>query len=138
VYGGGPPFGNSTECPGSVVLAWVRNYRKGAPVPPPTPQCIHFPETGHDVCFGFKDYYLAAVPGHTVADAIRHFGYPITGEMQETIGAWSGTVQYFERARLEWHTETGVGHVEEGRVGAELLAARHNSGPGNPPPGATH
>lgn len=48
------------------------------------------------------------------------YGYPISEEVVED----GRTVQYFERARLEWHPGAAWSHddVLVGRLGAELLA----------------
>ncbi|MEX2426120.1 MAG: hypothetical protein WD401_05075, partial [Thermomicrobiaceae bacterium] len=54
--------------------------------------CEYFEQTGNYLCFGFKDYW------HDYG-GLEIFGYPITNEMQED----GTTVQYFERARFEWH-----------------------------------
>jgi hypothetical protein len=56
------------------------------------------------------------------ADALTLFGLPIEGEVGVEEGE-AKTVQYFERARFEWHPENaGTPHeVQLGRVGAELL-----------------
>jgi hypothetical protein len=54
--------------------------------------CEYFEATGKYLCFGFKSYW------HDYG-GLEIFGYPITNEIQED----GLTVQYFERARLEWH-----------------------------------
>ena len=49
------------------------------------------------------------------------FGYPITPQRTETIdGSWTGPVQWFERDRLEDHTNEGNG-VLAGRLGDQFL-----------------
>ncbi|NJL34106.1 MAG: hypothetical protein HC893_09900 [Chloroflexaceae bacterium] len=35
------------------------------------------------------------------------FGFPLTGPRRETVGDWVGTVQYFERYRMEHHVNAG-------------------------------
>jgi hypothetical protein len=130
IYGGGPEFGNNTPCPDQA-LSFVRNYRK-AVIPMPTPDCVLFTETGQYVCHGFLDYFQAG-------GGVAHFGFPLTGEMQEKLeDGRTYTVQYFERARFEWHSEFTPARVLEGRLGAEVLGLRHHSGPGIPPPGDSH
>jgi hypothetical protein len=54
--------------------------------------CEFYEATGKYLCFGFKSYW------HEYG-GLEIFGYPITNEIQED----GLTVQYFERARFEWH-----------------------------------
>ena len=85
------------------------------------PNNRYFPETGFYVSHGFlAEYQRLEARG----EVMRLLGYPIGPEAQETIGTWTGTVQYFQRGRMEWHTESGQGLVLYGLVGSELLAAR--------------
>lgn len=58
------------------------------------PNCQYFPETGHSMCFMFRDYWLQQ-------GGLDRFGYPI-GQFTIENGL---TVQYFQRARMEWHPE---------------------------------
>jgi lipoprotein-anchoring transpeptidase ErfK/SrfK len=53
-----------------------------------------FPETGHRLSHGFKTYWERN-------GGLRIFGYPISEELTEN----NRNVQYFERARFEWHPE---------------------------------
>ena len=65
-----------------------------------TDQRVYFPETGHTLAYGFLDYWRAN-------GGLARFGYPRTEEFTEydpMVGA-SHTVQYFERARFEYHPE---------------------------------
>jgi hypothetical protein len=58
------------------------------------------------------------------------FGLPITPQREETIGDWTGQVQWFERNRLELHPENAPPYdVLLGRLGAEFVASS-----GGPPP----
>jgi hypothetical protein len=60
----------------------------------------YFPLVGHTLWGGFRDYWNAH-------GGLGQFGYPITEQFQEanpTDGKMY-TVQYFERARFEWHPE---------------------------------
>ena len=68
----------------------------------PQGDCLYFAETGHNVCGGFPI-----------------FGYPLTEEFVEN----GLTVQYFERARFEWHPGVWPERwdVLLGRLGAEML-----------------
>ncbi len=76
---------------------------------------LFFPETGHSLAYGFKDYW----EGH---GGLYVYGYPISEEFQE--GGY--TVQYFERARFEYHPENQGTQFEVllGRIGADYAAAR--------------
>lgn len=52
----------------------------------------HFPQTGHTVRGAFLDYFQTH-------GGVAIFGYPLTEETVEN----GRTVQYFQRARFEWH-----------------------------------
>ncbi len=72
-----------------------------------------FPQTNHRLSHGFKTYWEQN-------GGLRIFGYPISEEFTED----DRTVQYFERARFEWHPEHRgtryeilLGHL--GRVAAQ-------------------
>jgi hypothetical protein len=69
----------------------------------------YFEETGHNVKLGFRDYW------HRI-DGINLLGYPLTEEFVEN----GVTVQYFERARLEYRN----GRIEWGLLGRELTEGR--------------
>ncbi len=75
---------------------------------------LYFPETGHSLAFGFKDFWQAS-------GGLPVFGYPLTEEFSE-LNPDDGktyTVQYFERQRFEYHPEfKGTPYeVELGRLG---------------------
>ncbi len=83
------------------------------------PDHRYFPETGHAVNFAFLSYWEQE-------GALDAFGYPISEELFEN----GVTVQYFQRARLEYRPELGGPFgVVKGTVGAELLRARGLSPP---------
>lgn len=63
-------------------------------MPPNFPACRQFPETDHQVCYAFLDFFNAN-------GGIVQFGYPIS-EVELRDGLM---VQYFQRARFEWHPE---------------------------------
>ncbi len=60
----------------------------------------YFPETGHFLSFGFKAYWEKY-------GGLAVFGFPISEEFSEKNAADGNTytVQYFERARFEYHPE---------------------------------
>ena len=60
----------------------------------------YFPETGHNVRGEFLNFYNSA------PNPLLVFGYPITEELQSLDGNW---VQYFQRARFEFHAELPAG-----------------------------
>lgn len=77
----------------------------------------YFPETGHTLAYGFKEYWEQN-------GGLYVFGYPISTEFSEynRDTEQDHTVQYFERARFEWHPEhRGTPYeVLLGRMGAEF------------------
>jgi hypothetical protein len=80
------------------------------------PDCEYFPNTRHNVCEPFLSYWRNN-------GGLERFGYPVSDTMQETIGDWAGTVQYFERRRMEHHTEFAGTPYEVllGRLGANIM-----------------
>jgi lipoprotein-anchoring transpeptidase ErfK/SrfK len=78
---------------------------------------VYFSPTSHHVSnrSGFLDFWRAN-------GQVRTFGYPITEEIVEN----GRVVQYFERARFEYHPELAgtPWQVQLGRVGAELFEMR--------------
>jgi len=73
-----------------------------------------FPQTGHNVTDPFLRFYEQD-GGLTI------FGVPLT----EAFNKGALTIQYFERAHLEWHTNYPVGRqIEIGQIGRELSATR--------------
>jgi peptidoglycan/xylan/chitin deacetylase (PgdA/CDA1 family) len=98
---------------------------------PPRPagatRSAYFAATGHNVADPFLRYYQEH-------GGLAIFGLPLTEPFQ------SGdlTVQYFERARFEYHPENPPGsQVELGQLGRELTAKRANEAPFKPLPGGT-
>lgn len=85
--------------------------------------CQFFEPTGHNVCGRFLDYWQSH-------GGLMIFGYPITEEVTEN----ELTVQYFERARFEYHPENQPPYdVLLGQLGREVLIKRYG---GQLPPGA--
>ncbi|GBD19624.1 hypothetical protein HRbin28_00057 [bacterium HR28] len=87
-----------------------------APAEPKTSaDCVYFAETQHNLCAGFRAYWEHF-------GGLSAFGYPLSEEFVEN----GMVVQYFERARFEWHpgvwperfdvllTRLGAEIVEEG------------------------
>lgn len=91
----------------------------GAPVAPVAPQGdgAYFPETGHNVDARFLAYW-------TFNGGLEQFGFPLTEAFDQRLE--DGTtyrVQYFERARFEYHPEnTEPYQVLLGQFGRQILA----------------
>ncbi len=60
--------------------------------------CVYFEVTRHSLCEPFLSYWRNN-------GGLERFGYPISEPVQETLRDWTGKVQYFERRRMEHHTE---------------------------------
>lgn len=84
-----------------------------------------FPETQHNISNAFLAFWLAE------PKALSYFGFPLTEEVREVLSdGKTYTVQYFERARFEYHPELAEGQkVLLGLVGAELEAIRKERHP---------
>ena len=81
--------------------------------------CTFYAPTGHRLCFGFQSFWQAH-------GGLPVFGYPISEEFPERNPdtGQTYTVQYFERARFEYHPENPPGwQVELGRLGAAAATA---------------
>jgi hypothetical protein len=82
---------------------------------------IYFPATGHSLAYGFLEYWREN-------GGLARFGYPRTEEFTETdpMVGQSYTVQYFERARFEYHPEFAETEFEVliGHTGRWALAQR--------------
>lgn len=70
----------------------------------------YYPKTGHTLSFTFLDYYEAQ-------GGEELFGYPITEPFLER----GLIVQYFQRARMEWHPDEK--RVQLGLLGKEYFEA---------------
>ncbi len=93
-------------------------FRNPEPPAPPLPGATFFAETGHNLGGRFRDYWLAT-------GGLAQFGYPLTEEGRE--GLEDGReylVQYFERARFEYHPEVAdpAQQVLLGQFGRIILA----------------
>ena len=100
-----------------------------APVPDPKdPNVTYFQPVGHTLRGSFRDYWQRN-------GGLAQFGYPITEEFRE-VSPTDGktyTVQYFERARFEYHPENRPPHdVLLGLLGRTVTAGRENEQPFRP------
>jgi hypothetical protein len=73
--------------------------------------CLHFAESGHTLCEPFLSYFRArglefdGQPGYSLAESVALFGAPLSEPTTEEVQGRPYTVQWFERARFEWHPE---------------------------------
>lgn len=87
--------------------------------PPAVEQPLCFSSTGFCINGAFRRYW-------ETNGGLSQFGYPITAEIRETTSNGIFTVQYFERARFEYHPEhSRQFEVQLGRLGAELYRIGH-------------
>ncbi len=88
------------------------------PTPTPEPTMIYFNQTGHNLGGSFYTYWKTR-------GGLASFGYPISEELREVNEAdgKTYTVQYFERARLEYHPENAgtLYAVQLGLMGVETI-----------------
>lgn len=80
---------------------------------PSASACRDFPDTGYQyrVCYAFLDFFEAH-------GGVAQFGYPISNF--EIHDGW--LVQYFQKARFEWHPELQAGqHILLGNLGVEYF-----------------
>jgi subtilisin family serine protease len=90
--------------------------------------CSYFAETGHSLCGSFKAYWerhgleFDGRRGSSFAESLALFGLPISEPHEETIeGGRTVVVQWFERARFEYHPENQAPYdVLLGRLGSAL------------------
>lgn len=111
-----------------IIAQFPDKFSLGAPPPDdtfapaqaaqPKPGSMYFKETQHNLSAGFGAYWKEY-------GGLATYGYPLTEEFVEN----GVTVQYFERARFEWHPGSDAERfdIELGRLGAEQLDARYGS-----------
>ncbi len=86
---------------------------------PPAPGTRYFAETGHNLGGSFQRHWEAN-------GGLAQFGYPLTEEFTATLEDGKPyTVQYFERARFEYHPENRAPYdVLLGQFGRQILGGR--------------
>jgi hypothetical protein len=96
---------------------------------PPREGAVYFAATGHNLGAGFLAYWQAN-------GGLAQFGYPLSEEISEPLAdGQTYTVQYFERARFEYHPENHPPYdVLLGQFGRRFFAASFLAPfPGQPP-----
>lgn len=88
----------------------------------PSSDCTYYAATGHNLCGGFRAYW-------NMYGGLAVFGYPISEEFKEKNPdtGQTYTVQYFQRARFEWHPGENPSRfdVELGRLGAQVFSMKY-------------
>lgn len=83
---------------------------------PNHPACLYDRTTEKLVCYAFKDFYLNN-------GSVMAFGRPVS----DVVLLGDRLVQYFERARLEWHPDLPSGHrVVPANIGEEFFDLYEN------------
>ena len=89
--------------------------------------CRYFAETKHSLCGAFAAYWQShglefdGRRGRRFDESLALFGMPISEPQQETIEGQTVLVQWFERARFEYHPENQAPYdVLLGRLGSAL------------------
>jgi N-acetylmuramoyl-L-alanine amidase len=113
------------------ITAGLISYAKGRPALPTDPapritgdpSVTYFQQTGHNLAYGFKHFF-------DTRGGLDLFGYPRTEELTED--GW--TVQYFQRARFEYHPEhAGTPYeVQLGLLGDAVTSPRRPFPAGEP------
>ena len=127
-----PPGVSNTELPGHIAIASNETNEQVTAllsivlpqgnaityVVPSYDECSWYLETKQSLCFGFRAYW-------ETYGGLAIFGYPISPEMQDANGV---NVQWFERARFEWHPGAWPERYDVllGRIGAELMELLHD------------
>jgi len=87
---------------------------------------IYFPQTGHSLAYGFKQFWESH-------GGLAVFGYPISEEFNEKNPdtGQTYTVQYFERNRFEYHPELAgtPWEVSLGRLGVQAAPQTYPTSP---------
>jgi spore germination protein YaaH len=108
------------------VIATVINPTRRVPAPPASSGRIYFEQTGHSLGGVFKKYW-------DKYGGLAQFGYPWTEEFEERNPSDGKTyvVQYFERARFEYHPENAGTFYEVllGLLGNQLTESRRGEPP---------
>jgi len=108
--------------PATATITWTSAAVVFEPAQPASPKsgCTYFAQTRHNLCAGFQSFW-------NQFGGLATYGYPLTEEFVEN----GMTVQYFERARFEWHPGAWPSRfdVELGLVGNEVTANRSSETP---------
>jgi hypothetical protein len=111
----GSPYVFQLGLMGEERLVQLGRIWQNEPRAEPKPGCLYFAETGHNLCGAFLQYWKAhgrefdGKRGHSYEESLALFGFPISEDVSETNGSgFTGTTQWFQRARFEYHGKDGV------------------------------
>lgn len=122
-------FGDLVLTQGGLLGRWAAAEKQDQPAFKPveaitTPEKDFYPETGHTLAFGFRDFWKSR-------GGLAVFGFPISEELQEQNPSDGQvyTVQYFERARFEYHPKNPIQYqVQLGLLGRQYLDKMQGAG----------
>ncbi len=107
------------------------SFAPGDPAAAQNPACQYFPETRHAICGDMLATWrsggleLDGTPGSSDAESLARFGMPLSEPQVERLpDGGEYTVQWFERARFEIHSQPGQPEtVLIGLLGTEIQRA---------------
>jgi LPXTG-site transpeptidase (sortase) family protein len=119
-------FGDLVLTQGGLLGRWAAREKQDQPAfkplkSPTDPTAAFFQETGHSLNNGFQNFWQ-------MHGGLPVFGFPISEEFQEQNSSDGQlyTVQYFERARFEYHPSNPVEYqVQLGHLGSRYLEKMH-------------
>lgn len=127
-----PPYDVQLGRLGEEMLTWQERDWWTFPRSEAREECRYFPETGHNICGGFLEVWqstgleLDGQRGTSEAESLALLGLPLSDAQPEQISNGQiVTVQWFERARLEFHPDAAPNEqVRLSLLGRELLEQR--------------
>jgi hypothetical protein len=125
------PWRLARACTGCVVLLLALMFLTPVARPAAADECVTFSKTGHQVCGRFLDYWRTH-------GELAQQGLPLTDPFTEIspTNHQPYTVQYFERARFEYHPDNEPPFdVLLGLLGAEQYKVKYPTTPPPPFPG---
>jgi hypothetical protein len=86
-------------------------------VAPANPECTYIPETQHNICGSFLQYWQGTSTRQM--SSLQRWGYPLSEAQQMVLEDGSEVIaQWFERGRFELHAESSPPQIMVTRLGA--------------------
>lgn len=86
-------------------------------VAPANPECTYIPETQHNICGSFLQYWQSTSTRQM--SSLQRWGYPLSEAQQMVLEDGSEVIaQWFERGRFELHAESSPPQIMVTRLGA--------------------